>query len=221
MRHKSYGRIISFFLFYIFCSAISFAVTVEEITGPLREKYRNARTFIILYQQQIQVKGLDKVDKFSGKIIFSKPDRFRWEGVDIEGRKQIIIIVKQDMLTYFSETDQLTKRKVIGSFEKQLKNRYIPWLNLSNDMRTKYVDTEEEEGRKIYKLEILPESGDEYKNMFFWVDADKQNVIKVEIIDTAENRISLFFDSITWTEDVTEEDFIFEPEPQTQIIDEE
>ncbi|MFH1287088.1 MAG: outer-membrane lipoprotein carrier protein LolA [bacterium] len=212
-------RIVLFFLFYVFCSAMSLAVTVEEITGSLREKYQNARTFIISYQQQIQVKGLDRVDKFNGRVVFSKPDRFRWEGMDIEGRKQIVIIVKQNMLIYFSEMDHLIKRKVIGSFEKKLKNRYIPWMNLSNDMRTKYINTEGEKGKRIYKLEILPESGDEYKNMFFWVDADKQDVVKVEIIDTAGNRVTLFFDSILFTQDVPEEEFIFKPEPQTQIME--
>lgn len=212
-------RLILIFFICVLYPVVSLAISVEEITRPLRAKYQNSNTFIILYKQRIKVKGLDKVDEFKGRIIFSKPDRFRWEGVDINGRKQIIIIVKQNMLMYIAETDTLTKRKLFGSFEKQLKNRYIPWLNLSNDMRTKYVDTEVEKGKRIYKLEILPESGDEYKNMFFWVDADKQDVVKIEVIDTAENHMILFFDSTIFTQKVPEEEFIFKPESQTQIME--
>ncbi|MDD5773262.1 MAG: outer-membrane lipoprotein carrier protein LolA [bacterium] len=212
-------RLILFFFLCVFYPAVSFAISVEEITKPLREKYQNFNTFTILYKQKIKVRGLDKTDEFKGRIIFSKPDRFRWEGVDNEGRKQIIIIVKQNMLMYLAETDTLTKRRLFGSFEKQLKNRYIPWLDLSNDMRTKYVDTEDEKGKKIYKLEILPESGDEYKNMFFWVDADKQDVVKIEVVDTAENHMTLFFDSTIFTQKVPEEEFVFKPEPKTKIME--
>ncbi|MEW6087153.1 MAG: outer membrane lipoprotein carrier protein LolA [bacterium] len=216
MRRK---QIILFFLFFVFYSFASIAITVEEITKPLREKYQNSNTFIIYYQQHTQVKGLDKTDKFKGKIVFSKPDHFRWEGVDPEGRRQIIIIAKQDMLIYLTETDQLMKRKILGSFEKQLKNRYIPWLNISNDMRTKYIDAEVYKGKDVYKLEILPERSDEYKSMFFWVGENNQNVVKVEIIDTAENRTTLFFDSTIFTKEIPGEEFIFKPKPGTQIME--
>lgn len=212
-------RLIIFFFICVFYPVVSLAISVEEITRPLREKYKNANTFIILYKQRIEVKGLDKVDEFKGRIVFSKPDHFRWEGVDNKGRKQIIIIVKRDMLMYIEETDTLTKRKLFGSFEKQLKNRYIPWLSVENNMRTKYVDTEVDRGKKTYKLEILPESGDEYKNMFFWVDTEKQDVLKIEVIDTAGNHMTLFFDSTIFTQKVPKEEFIFTPEPQTQIME--
>lgn len=181
------GKVYKFFLLYVFCSTISLAITVEEITRSLRERYEGAKTFIISYRQHTQVKGLKRVDKFDCRAVFSRPDRFRWEGTDAEGRRQIV--VGQDMAVY---------------------SRYIPWLNFSNDMRTKYVDTEMEGEKKIYKLEILPESGDEYKNMFLWVDADRQDIIKAEVIDTAENHSTLFFDSVVFTNEVPEREFVLE-----------
>lgn len=178
------GKIYKFFLVYAFCSTISLAITVEEITRSLRERYEGAKTFIISYRQHTQIKGLKKVDKFDCRAVFSKPDRFRWEGTDAGGQKQVI--VGHDMAVY---------------------SRYIPWLNLLNDMRTKYVDTEVDGEKKVYKLEILPESGDDYKNMFLWVNADRQDVVKAEIIDTAENRSTLFFDSVVFTNEVPDGEY--------------
>ena len=154
------------------------------LTGPLvstkiRQAYQGARYYSAHFDEQRSAKASKQKQTFSGNVIFSTPDKMRWD-YDVPVGNIVVAESVSALFTYSAGAPKAYKQSSFGS---------TAWLalaflrgSLTADFDPVLVEPRSS-GFSGHLVDCIPKLTSTITHVFLYVDLDTSKVLRVVIVD--------------------------------------
>lgn len=137
--------------------------------------------------------------------------------LDIEGQK--VICDGKTMWTYIEDAWEVQINAIEEDDESITPSKLLTMYN--DDYKAKIEKEYKVDEVQYQRIELKPEEGKKWVKLDVVINADKQEISEITIHDKNGGKISYKIDKLTPDIEISDEDFIFNPEdyPDVEIVD--
>ena len=166
--------------------------SAEQIVDALQKNYDATIDFIADFQQETEVKTLNRSLKAWGKLSFKRPGKMLWRYEEPKG--QIVLTDGSHLYFLQPEQNQVIKSPLKNAFRSDIPLSFLLGLgNLKKDFSAVIKTTEKDE--YILRLEPKGEAGG-FSEILLGVSRSSADIVWVSIRDAANNLTSLRFSNM-------------------------
>lgn len=166
--------------------------SAEQIVDALQKNYDATIDFIADFQQETEVKTLNRSLKAWGKLSFKRPGKMLWRYEEPKG--QIVLTDGSHLYFLQPEQNQVIKSPLKNAFRSDIPLSFLLGLgNLKKDFSAVLKTTEKDE--YILRLEPKGEAGG-FSEILLGVSRSSADIVWVSIRDAANNLTSLRFSNM-------------------------
>jgi len=163
--------------------------SAEQVVDALQKNYDATIDFIADFQQETEVKTLNRSLKAWGKLSFKRPGKMLWRYEEPKG--QIVLTDGSHLYFLQPEQNQVIKSPLKNAFRSDIPLSFLLGLgNLKKDFNAVLKATEKDE--YILRLEPKGEAGG-FSEILLGVSRSSADIVWVSIRDAANNLTSLRF----------------------------
>ena len=119
-----------------FCAGLAHAQTAEEIADHIQHSYETMRSFDATFVQKQTRAMINSVNTSGGVIRYRNPSLVRWETLEPEEAREIIVVGPEYVWDYVLETKNAAKMHVSELFSSKTLLRFISGqANLRKEFR--------------------------------------------------------------------------------------
>jgi outer membrane lipoprotein carrier protein len=193
---RSIKRLVAICAFCLFiAAAMGTPVRAAESAGAdaiverLQRNYDATNDFVADFQQETEVKTLDRKLKTSGKLSFKRPGKMLWR-YDTP-KDQFVLADGQHLYFYQPEQNQIIKSPLKNAFRTDIPLSFLLGLgNLKKDFNASLKATED--NQHILRLEPKGEAGG-YSDILMGVSKATSDILWVSVRDGAGNVTTIRF----------------------------
>ena len=164
----------------------------EQVVDALQKNYDATIDFIADFQQETEVKTLNRSLKAWGKLSFKRPGKMLWRYEEPKG--QIVLTDGSHLYFLQPEQNQVIKSPLKNAFRSDIPLSFLLGLgNLKKDFNAVLKATEKDE--YILRLEPKGEAGG-FSEILLGVSRSSADIVWVSIRDAANNLTSLRFSNM-------------------------
>ncbi len=190
-----------------------------ELLEEAARRYQGVRSLCTTFRQRLEVRLLGDVRTGRGRLCQAAPDRFAMRFSDPPG--DVVVMDGTWLWLYYPSIDTTQVIRVrAGVAESEKYDLVRAFLrHPAGKYRVSYVGREEEEGRVLHRLRLVPRRPAGFRAAELWLDAADWTLVRIRIEEENETvRTLTFTDVVLNPPDLTPEFFRFEPPPGTQVI---
>jgi outer membrane lipoprotein carrier protein len=166
--------------------------SAEQVVDALQKNYDATIDFIADFQQETEVKTLNRSLKAWGKLSFKRPGKMLWRYEEPKG--QIVLTDGSHLYFLQPEQNQVIKSPLKNAFRSDIPLSFLLGLgNLKKDFNAVLKATEKDE--YILRLEPKGEAGG-FSEILLGVSRSSADIVWVSIRDAANNLTSLRFSNM-------------------------
>jgi outer membrane lipoprotein carrier protein len=166
--------------------------SAEQVVDALQKNYDATIDFIADFQQETEVKTLNRSLKAWGKLSFKRPGKMLWLYEEPKG--QIVLTDGSHLYFLQPEQNQVIKSPLKNAFRSDIPLSFLLGLgNLKKDFNAVLKATEKDE--YILRLEPKGEAGG-FSEILLGVNRSSADIVWVSIRDAANNLTSLRFSNM-------------------------
>jgi outer membrane lipoprotein carrier protein len=166
--------------------------SAEQVVDALQKNYDATIDFIADFQQETEVKTLNRSLKAWGKLSFKRPGKMLWRYDEPKG--QIVLTDGSHLYFLQPEQNQVIKSPLKNAFRSDIPLSFLLGLgNLKKDFNAVLKATEKDE--YILRLEPKGEAGG-FSEILLGVNRSSADIVWVSIRDAANNLTSLRFSNM-------------------------
>jgi outer membrane lipoprotein carrier protein len=166
--------------------------SAEQIVDALQKNYDATVDFIADFQQETEVKSLNRSLKAWGKLSFKRPGKMLWRYEEPKG--QIVLTDGSHLYFLQPEQNQVIKSPLKNAFRSDIPLSFLLGLgNLKKDFNAVLKGTENDQ--YILRLEPKGEAGG-FSEILLGVSRSSPDIVWVSIRDAANNLTSLRFSNM-------------------------
>lgn len=166
--------------------------SAEQIVDALQKNYDATVDFVADFQQETEVKTLNRSLKASGKLSFKRPGKMLWRYEEPKG--QIVLADGSHLYFLQPEQNQVIKSPLKNAFRSDIPLSFLLGLgNLKKDFNAVLKATENTQ--YILRLEPKGEAGG-FSEILLGVSRSSADIVWVSIRDAANNLTSLRFSNM-------------------------
>jgi chaperone LolA len=166
--------------------------SAEQVVDALQKNYDATIDFIADFQQETEVKTLNRSLKAWGKLSFKRPVKMLWRYEEPKG--QIVLTDGSHLYFLQPEQNQVIKSPLKNAFRSDIPLSFLLGLgNLKKDFNAVLKATEKDE--YILRLEPKGEAGG-FSEILLGVSRSSADIVWVSIRDAANNLTSLRFSNM-------------------------
>jgi outer membrane lipoprotein carrier protein len=166
--------------------------SAEQVVDALQKNYDATIDFIADFQQETEVKTLNRSLKAWGKLSFKRPGKMLWRYEEPKG--QIVLTDGNHLYFLQPEQNQVIKSPLKNAFRSDIPLSFLLGLgNLKKDFNAVLKATEKDE--YILRLEPKGEAGG-FSEILLGVGRSSADIVWVSIRDAANNLTSLRFSNM-------------------------
>ncbi|MBX3249161.1 MAG: outer membrane lipoprotein carrier protein LolA [Myxococcales bacterium] len=203
-------------------------VDARGLAAIVQSFYDQTTTMEARFEQTQYTKVYDRTERASGRVVFKKPGKMRWDYAAPNG--QVFVSDGQRLLVYQPPDEGEQQGQLI---ERQLSEDQLPLAfsfltgtgRLDRDFRLRLVDAARQDFAEGHVLELRPRRPTpHYDRVLFFVrlvgeGAQRAGVIqRVLILDSAGNRNRFDFSELRFNRDVPESRFDYRPPANTRRV---
>lgn len=165
------------------------STSVEQVMDNLQKAYDATADFVTDFQQETEVKTLNRSLKAKGRLSFKRPGKMLWRYEEPKGQ----IVLADGKYFYFlqPEQNQVIKSPLKNAFRSDIPLSFLLGIgNLKKDFNAKLKDLEE----KHYVLQMEPK-GDwgGYSEILLGVSRESFDILWARVRDAAGNVTTIRF----------------------------
>lgn len=166
--------------------------SADQVVDALQKNYDATIDFIADFQQETEVKTLNRSLKAWGKLSFKRPGKMLWRYDEPKG--QIVLTDGSHLYFLQPEQNQVIKSPLKNAFRSDIPLSFLLGLgNLKKDFNAVLKATEKDE--YILRLEPKGEAGG-FSEILLGVSRSSADIVWVSIRDAANNLTSLRFSNM-------------------------
>ena len=166
--------------------------SAEQIVDALQKNYDATVDFVADFQQETEVKTLNRSLKASGILSFKRPGKMLWRYEEPKG--QIVLADGSHLYFLQPEQNQVIKSPLKNAFRSDIPLSFLLGLgNLKKDFNAVLKATENTQN--ILRLEPKGEAGG-FSEILLGVSRSSADIVWVSIRDAANNLTSLRFSNM-------------------------
>lgn len=166
--------------------------SADQVVDALQKNYDATIDFIADFQQETEVKTLNRSLKAWGKLSFKRPGKMLWRYEEPKG--QIVMTDGSHLYFLQPEQNQVIKSPLKNAFRSDIPLSFLLGLgNLKKDFNAVLKATEKDE--YILRLEPRGEAGG-FSEILLGVSRSSADIAWVSIRDAANNLTSLRFSNM-------------------------
>jgi outer membrane lipoprotein carrier protein len=166
--------------------------SAEQIVDALQKNYDTTVDFVADFQQETEVKALNRSLKAWGKLSFKRPGKMLWRYDEPKG--QIVLTDGNHLYFLQPEQNQVIKSPLKNAFRSDIPLSFLLGLgNLKKDFNAVLKGTENDQ--YILRLEPKGEAGG-FSEILMGVSRSSADIVWVSIRDAANNLTSLRFSNM-------------------------
>jgi outer membrane lipoprotein carrier protein len=177
--------IMSITLLSLISPALSFAITVKDITEALQQNYKNMNDYRAHFKQEAKIQGYPRPQKSEGEMFYKKPGKMRWNYDKPE--KQEMVTNAITLWLYTPSLKQVMKSDFSLARQSKLASAFLSGMgNLEKDFNVSLENVNEV--KKEYMIKLLPkDASDMIESLFLTLDSKSFNIKKSELKDIYGN----------------------------------
>jgi outer membrane lipoprotein carrier protein len=184
--------LIAFFLAAHEWSVAADPKSADQIVDALQKNYDATVDFVADFQQETEVKTLNRNLKAWGKLSFKRPGKMLWRYE--EPKAQIVLADGSHLYFFQPEQNQVIKSPLKNAFRSDIPLSFLLGLgNLKKDFNAALKTTEDTQ--HILRLEPKGEAGG-FSEILLGVSRSSADILWVSIRDAANNLTSLRFSNM-------------------------
>ena len=166
--------------------------SAEQIVDALQKNYDTTVDFVADFQQETEVKSLNRSLKAWGKLSFKRPGKMLWRYEEPKG--QIVLTDGSHLYFLQPEQNQVIKSPLKNAFRSDIPLSFLLGLgNLKKDFNAVLKGAENDQ--YILRLEPKGEAGG-FSEILMGVSRSSADIAWVSIRDAANNLTSLRFSNM-------------------------
>ena len=166
--------------------------SAQQIVDALQKNYDATIDFVADFQQETEVKALNRSLKAWGKLSFKRPGKMLWRYEEPKG--QIVLTDGRHLYFLQPEQNQVIKSPLKNAFRSDIPLSFLLGLgNLQKDFDAVLKATENDQ--YILRLEPKGEAGG-FSEILMGVSRSSADIVWVSIRDAANNLTSLRFSNM-------------------------
>jgi outer membrane lipoprotein carrier protein len=166
--------------------------SAEQIVDALQKNYDATVDFVADFQQETEVKALNRSLKAWGKLSFKRPGKMLWRYEEPKG--QIVLTDGTHLYFLQPEQNQVIKSPLKNAFRSDIPLSFLLGLgNLKKDFNAVHKATENDQ--YILRLEPKGEAGG-FSEILMGVSRSSADIVWVSIRDAANNLTGLRFSNM-------------------------
>lgn len=187
----------------------------EPIVDRLQKNYDATVDFIADFQQETEVKTLNRKLKASGKLYFKRPGKMLWRYEEPKG--QFVLADGKNLYFYQPEQDQVIKSPLKNAFRSDIPLSFLLGLgNLKKDFTATLKATEN--NQYVLRLEPRGELGG-FSEVLVAVDRKSSDIDWISVRDAAANLTTIRFSDMRKGVGVQESLFRFQVPDGADIVE--
>jgi outer membrane lipoprotein carrier protein len=184
--------VMAFFLAAYDWSVAADSKSADQIVDALQKNYDTTADFVADFQQETEVKTLNRTLKAWGKLSFKRPGKMLWR-YD-EPKDQVVLADGSHLYFLQPEQNQVIKTPLKNAFRSDIPLSFLLGLgNLKKDF-TATVKTAEST-QYVLRLEPKGEAGG-FSEILLGVSRSSSDILWLSIRDAANNLTSLRFSNM-------------------------
>ena len=184
--------VIAFFLAAYNWSVAADSKSADQIVDALQKNYDATVDFVADFQQETEVKALNRNLKAWGKLSFKRPGKMLWRYDEPKG--QVVLADGSHLYFLQPEQNQVIKTPLKNAFRSDIPLSFLLGLgNLKKDFTAALKTTEDT--HYVLQLEPKGEAGG-FSEILLGVSRSSADIIWVSIRDAANNLTSLRFSNM-------------------------
>jgi outer membrane lipoprotein carrier protein len=164
----------------------------EAVVDGLQKSYDATNDFVADFQQQTEVKTLNRTMKASGKLSFKRPGKMLWRYE--EPKNQFVLTDGKHLYFYQPEQNQVIKSPLKNAFRGDIPLSFLLGLgNLKKDFNATLKASDE--SQNVLRLEPKGEASG-YSEILVAVSKSASDILWVSVRDAAGNLTTLRFSAM-------------------------
>ncbi len=203
-------------------------LSARQVAALVQSFYDQSTSFTADFRQQQYTKVHDRTERASGRVVFEKPGKMRWDYAAPNG--QVFVSDGETLLVYQPPDEGERHGQLI---ERAMSEHQLPQAfsfltgtgRLDRDFRFRLLNAQREGFRNGYVLELRPrEPTPQYERVLFFVriverGEQRAGVIqRVLIIDSSGNRNRFDFRNMRFPGDIPDSRFRYRPPAGTRRV---
>jgi len=201
-------------IFSLSQNAFALGMKAKDIIKKVKEKYETLKSLQADFEQTFKWELAGETQSVKGTVYLAEGNNYR-----IETDTQAIVTNGTTVWTYSKNSDQVIIDLVAAAQEGQLPRDLL--FKYSEEYKPKLAGEEKIEGRKCYKLELIPKNEDDsfIRVMAIWVDSKSWLTKRIEQVDINDNVNTYMVTNILDNPELAPELFTFEVQPESEVVD--
>ncbi len=191
------------------------ASAVDEVVRHLQERYDSSPDFTADFTQVVEVPTLGKTLESSGRVLFKRPGRMRWEFARPE--KQTIIADGKQLWVYQPDHRQVLKAPFSGAFQSSTPISFL--LGVGKIQQEFTPSLLENDPKGSLRLKLVPKQSSEIGILVLSVDARTYDLLGAEVTDPLGNVTRLAFQNLKRGVGVDDRQFVFEVPSGVDVVE--
>jgi len=168
------------------------AKSAEAIVESLQKNYDATTDFIADFQQQTEVKNINRTLKASGKLSFKRPGKMLWDYEEPKG--QFVIADGKYLYFYQPDQNQVIKSPLKNAFRGDIPLSFLLGLgNLKKDFNATLQSSDQ--NQYVLRLEPKSEAGG-FSEILLAVNKASFDIVWVSVRDAANNVTTMRFSNM-------------------------
>lgn len=224
-----YRKMISYLLLAFCLLSIAQPVSAQEIdlvdvVEKLQSTYENAGNIVAEFSQTTSMKFSPRIRQGTGKMIFLKPGRMRWDYITPD--YQVLISDGETISMYFEKSNQMMISNAKEYLQSDVTYSFFAGTgDILKDFDIVAPDFENDQ-LNTYLIKLIPKATHpQVSFMHAWVTEGTFLIEHLRIVDHFDTVTELYFTDITIDADyygnrkIKEDLFYFTPPANTEIIE--
>ncbi len=186
----------------------------DRLVEQVQARFDATRDLRADVAQEVAVLSLGRSVSTTGKVIFKRPGKMRWE---LRGDESQIIVADGETIWFYQpEDEQVLKAPVRSAFRSSTPVSFLTGVGKIADDFTASLEGESD-GR--IDLLLLPKRASEIGRLVLSVDAESHDIVAAKVTDPLGNVTDLRFTNLQRNTDVAESQFTFEVPEGVDVVE--
>jgi outer membrane lipoprotein carrier protein len=209
-------------LLLIAATSLAGGDALDLFLDSFEKRYEEARDLRARFVQQSYLASLDREETSSGRLLYLRPGRFRWE---IESPEPHVLATDGKALRMFEPNRHVLQIAPLGA--GTLSQTALGFLFGEADLRTTFeiepIDGAERKHRTEPQtrigLRLRAREESSFQQLEVWIERETLDVRELTILDLLGNRTRLFLEQLQLNVGLEEEAFTIRVPDDTEVID--
>lgn len=196
-------------------SILGGASSLDPVLDAFQARYDGVRDLRARFVQESHIASLGRDETSSGRLLYLRPGRFRWETEEPEPH---VLVSDGETLRMFSPEDRVMQIAPLGAggISQTALGVLFGEANVRELFRVERMPGSDE---KEIRLRLHPREAGTFERLDVVLDAGTLDVRQLEILDPLGNRTRLRLESVEVNVGVREEAFTIRVPDDTEVID--